>query len=81
MGVTRCAYDAGMKKIVLEIEMEEDSNMVMWRLDDWRGSVSSGVSVDKSGNLVHLWANDIEQVLDEVRGDVESGELSLCTQA
>ncbi|MEN8041633.1 MAG: hypothetical protein ABFR95_09040 [Actinomycetota bacterium] len=59
-----------MKRIVLEIEMEEDSNLLTWKLDDWRGSVSSGVSTDTTDSLVHLWAGDIEHVMDEVRGDV-----------
>ena len=65
----------GMKKIVLEIDIEEGSNLVTWQLDDWRGSVSSGVSMDKTDNLVHLWASDIEQVMGEVRGEVELSSL------
>jgi hypothetical protein len=73
--VTPCAYDRSMKRIVLEIDMEEGSNVVTWRLDDWRGSVSSGVSVDATSNLVHLWAGDIEHVMDEVRGEVEVSGL------
>lgn len=64
-----------MKRIVLEIEMEEDSNVVTWRLDDWRGQVSAGVSVDTSDNLVHMWGRDIEHVMDEARGEVESSAL------
>ena len=64
-----------MKRIVLEIEVEEDSNLVTWRLDDWRGTVSSGVSVDATNNLVHLWAGDIEHVMDEVRGEFEMSGL------
>jgi hypothetical protein len=64
-----------MKRIVLEIEVEEDSNLVTWRLDDWRGTVSSGVSVDATNNLVHLWAGDIEHVMDEVRGELEMSGL------
>ena len=65
-----------MKRIVLEIEMEEDSNAVVWRLDDWRGTVSSGVSVDASDNLVHMWCGDIEHLMDDVRGHVESSGLA-----
>ena len=65
-----------MKRIVLEIEMEDDSNVVTWRLDDWRGMVSTGVSVDRTENLVFMWAGDIEHVMDEVRGDVEPSGLS-----
>jgi hypothetical protein len=64
-----------MKRIGLEIEVEEDSNLVTWRLDDWRGTVSSGVSVDATNNLVHLWAGDIEHVMDEVRGELEMSGL------
>jgi hypothetical protein len=64
-----------MKRIVLEIDMEEDSNIVMWRLDDWRGQVSSGASVDTSENLVHMWGGDIEHVMDEIRGEVELSGL------
>ena len=65
----------GMKRIVPEIELEEDSNVVTWRLDDWRGQVSAGVSVDTSDNLVHMWGGDIEHVMDEVRGQVELSGL------
>jgi hypothetical protein len=32
--VTGGAYDASMKRIVLEVEMEADSNVVVWRLND-----------------------------------------------
>jgi hypothetical protein len=64
-----------MKRIVLEIEVEEESNIVTWRLDDWRGAVSSGVSVDATDNLVHLWAGDIEHVINEVRREVEVSGL------
>ncbi len=64
-----------MKRIVLEIEMEEDSNVVVWRLDDWRGQVSAGVSVDTSDNLVHMWGRDIEHVMNEARGEAELSEL------
>ncbi len=60
-----------MKRITLEIEMEEDSNLVTWNLEDWRGLVSSGASVDLTEHLVPMWAGDIEQVIDEARGDVE----------
>jgi len=60
-----------MKRIRLQIEMEEDSNLVTWNLEDWRGMVSSGASVDKTEHLVPMWAGDIEQVMDEARGDVE----------
>ncbi len=45
----------GMKRIVLEIEMEEDSNVVTWRLDDWRGQVSDSflMAIDyHSGQLL-----------------------------
>ena len=73
--VTRGAYDVGMKRIVLEIEMEEDSSLVAWRLDDWRGRVSAGESVDTSENVVHMLAGDIEHVMDEVRGEVEPSGL------
>jgi hypothetical protein len=73
--VTPCAYDRSMNRIVLEIDMEEGPNVVTWRLDDWRGGVSSGVSVDVTNNLVHLWAGDIEHVMDEVRGEVEVSGL------
>ncbi len=54
----------GMKRIVLEIEMEEDLNVVVWRLVDWRGQVSAGVSVDTSDDLVHMWGGDIEHVMN-----------------
>jgi hypothetical protein len=64
-----------MKRIVLEIEVEEESNAVTWRLDDWRGTVSLGVSVDATNNLVHLWAGDMEHVIDEIRGEVEMSGL------
>jgi hypothetical protein len=64
-----------MKRIVLEIEVEEESNIVTWRLDDWRGAVSSGVSVDATDNLVHLLAGDIEHVTNEVRREVEVSGL------
>jgi hypothetical protein len=56
-----------MKRITLTVEIEEASNRISWELDDWRGTVSAGSSIDTTENLVHLWAGDIDFVLKEAR--------------
>ena len=63
-----------MKRITLTIEIETDheDGFVSWTLDDWRGRISEGVSVDTAANLVHLWAADIEHVLNEAWAPPES---------
>lgn len=66
-----------MKHITLTIDIEDESNRVSWSLDDWRGVVSCGESVDTSDNLVHLWAGDIEHVLNEARQERESAVSGL----
>ncbi|KAA3640332.1 MAG: hypothetical protein DWP92_03225 [Armatimonadetes bacterium] len=73
--VTAGPYDGAMKRIVLEIDIEDDSSLVTWQLNDWRGTVSSGVSTDATNNLVQLWAGDIEHVMDEAKGEVEASGL------
>ncbi|MEA3511735.1 MAG: hypothetical protein U9R51_09900 [Actinomycetota bacterium] len=54
-----------MKRITLTIDVEADGSRLGWALDDWRGMVTTGESVDSVQRLIVLWGGDIERLLDD----------------
>ena len=54
-----------MKRITLTIDIEADGSRLGWTMDDWRGTVTTGESVDSAQHLIVLWSGDIEHLLDD----------------
>ncbi len=54
-----------MKRITLTIDIESNGSSLGWTLEDWRGPVTTGESVDSAQNLIALWGSDIEHLLDD----------------